>query len=87
MTWFLNQVMDHEAELQSGAERYVRGNGRRAHRNGHRERTLKTMAKKHWPEVFGSAISSLCPVTVSENLLKMTGNLGMLAVSKGHTVW
>ena len=51
MTWFLNQVMDHEAELQSGAERYVRGNGRRAHRNGHRERTLKTMAKKHWPEV------------------------------------
>ena len=35
MTWFLNQVMDHEAEQQSGAGRYVRGKGRRAHRNGH----------------------------------------------------
>ena len=42
MTWFLNQVMDHEAEQQSGAGRYVRGKGRRAHRNGHRERTLST---------------------------------------------
>ena len=35
MTWFLNQVMDYEAEQQSGAGRYVRGKGRRAHRNGH----------------------------------------------------
>ena len=42
MTWFLNQVMDHEAEQQSGAGKYVRGRGRRAHRNGHRERTLNT---------------------------------------------
>ena len=42
MTWFLNQVMDHEAEQQSGAGRYVRGKGRRVHRNGHRERTLST---------------------------------------------
>ena len=42
MTWFLNQVMDHEAEQQSGAGRYVRGKGRRAHRNGHRERSLNT---------------------------------------------
>ena len=41
-TWFLNQVMDHEAEQQSGAGRYVRGKGRRAHRNGHRERSLST---------------------------------------------
>ncbi len=42
MTWFLNQVMDYEAEQQSGAGRYVRGSGRRAHRNGYRERTLST---------------------------------------------
>jgi len=42
MTWFLNQVMDHEAKQQSGAGRYVRGKGRRAHRNGHRERSLNT---------------------------------------------
>ncbi len=35
MTWFLNQVMDHEAEQQSGAGRYVSGKERRAHRNGH----------------------------------------------------
>ena len=34
--------MDHEAEQQSGAGKYVRGKGRRAHRNGHRERTLST---------------------------------------------
>ena len=42
ITWFLNQVIDHEAEQQSGAGRYVRGKGRRAHRNGHREQTLGT---------------------------------------------
>ena len=42
MTWFLNHVMDHEAEQQSGAGKYVRGRGRRAHRNGHRERSLST---------------------------------------------
>ncbi len=42
MTWFLNQVMDYEAEQQSAAGRYVRGSGRRAHRNGYRERTLST---------------------------------------------
>ena len=42
MTWFLNQVMDHEAEQQSGAGKYVRGKGRRAHRNRHRERSLNT---------------------------------------------
>ena len=37
MTWFLNQVMDYDAEQQSGAGRYVRGNGRRAHRNRYRK--------------------------------------------------
>ncbi len=38
MTWFINQVMEYETEQQSGAGRYVRGKGRRAHRNGYRER-------------------------------------------------
>ena len=34
--------MDHETEQQSSAVKCVRGKGRRAHRNGHRERTLDT---------------------------------------------
>ena len=40
MSWFLNQVMDHQAEQQSGAGRYVRGKGTRAHRNGHSARGM-----------------------------------------------
>ena len=42
LTWFLNQVVENEAEQQSGAGRYVKESGRRAHRNGYRERTLST---------------------------------------------
>ena len=34
MTWFLNQVMDHEAEQQSGAGRYVRGKERKGELTG-----------------------------------------------------
>ena len=42
LTWFLNLVMQLEAMQQSGAEPYQRTGSRRAHRNGYKERSLKT---------------------------------------------
>ena len=42
LTWFLNAIMDHEAQSQAGASYYERSSLRRAHRNGYRKRTLKT---------------------------------------------
>ena len=42
ITWFLNEVMQEEAEQQAGAGRYHRTSSRKAYRNGHRKRTLKT---------------------------------------------
>ena len=38
LTWFLNTIMEYEAQLQAGA----RTPSRKAHRNGYRKRTLKT---------------------------------------------
>lgn len=42
ITWFLNLVMQLEAEQQAGAGRYKRSGNRKAHRNGTVERTLKS---------------------------------------------
>jgi putative transposase len=42
ITWFLNEVMQEEADQQTGAGRYRRTSSRKAYRNGHRKRTLKT---------------------------------------------
>lgn len=42
LTWFLNLVMQLEAFQQSGAEPYERIESRKAHRNGYKERSLKT---------------------------------------------
>jgi putative transposase len=42
LTWFLNQVMQLEALQQAGAEPYQRIDGRKAHRNGYKKRSLKT---------------------------------------------
>jgi len=42
ITFFLNLVMESEAEEQAGASRYERSENRTAHRNGKRSRTLKT---------------------------------------------
>jgi putative transposase len=42
LTWFLNLVMQLEALQQSGAEPYQRIESRNAHRNGYKERSLKT---------------------------------------------
>jgi len=42
ITWFLNEVMQEEADQQAGAERYRRTSSRKTYRNGHRKRTLKT---------------------------------------------
>lgn len=42
LTWFLNLVMQLEAFQQSGAEPYERIKSRKAHRNGYKERSLKT---------------------------------------------
>ena len=42
ITWFLNLVMEEEALLQAGAERYERTDSRRASRNGYKPRTLLT---------------------------------------------
>jgi transposase-like protein len=42
ITWFLNQVMMHEALQQAGADHYERTETRKAHRNGYKDRTLKT---------------------------------------------
>ena len=40
--WFLNSVMEEEARIQVSADRYERTDGRRAHRNGYRNRTIIT---------------------------------------------
>ena len=37
ITWFLNEVMQEEADQQTGAGRYRRTSSRKAYRNGHRE--------------------------------------------------
>lgn len=42
MTWFLNLVMQLEAMDQIEAEPYERADSRKAHRNGYKDRTLKT---------------------------------------------
>jgi len=42
ITFFLNLVMESEAEQQAGATRYERSENRTAHRNGKRSRSLKT---------------------------------------------
>ena len=42
LTFFLNMVMEHEAELQAGAGRYQRSLNRRAYRNGKKPRMLMT---------------------------------------------
>ncbi len=42
ITWFLNQVMLQEALRQAGAARYERTVTRKPHRNGYKDRTLKT---------------------------------------------
>ncbi len=42
LTWFLNAIMEYEAQLQAGATHYERTISRKAHRNGYRKRTLKT---------------------------------------------
>jgi transposase-like protein len=42
LTWFLNLVMQLEAMEQIDAEPYQRVDSRRAHRNGYKERSLKT---------------------------------------------
>ena len=46
ITYFLNQVMEYEAKEQAGADYYERTKGRKAHRNGTRERGLKTRLGK-----------------------------------------
>ena len=42
MTWFLNTIMEYEAQEQAGVLPYERTHKRKAHRNGYRQRTLKT---------------------------------------------
>ncbi|WP_054848654.1 IS256 family transposase [Methanoculleus chikugoensis] len=42
ITWFLNQVMLAEALQQAGAAQYERTDARKAHRNGYKDRSLKT---------------------------------------------
>jgi putative transposase len=42
LTWFLNLVMQLEAIEQINAEPYERSKSRKAHRNGYKERSLKT---------------------------------------------
>ena len=42
LTWFLNLVMQFEAMEQIDAEPYQRVDSRKAHRNGYKERSLKT---------------------------------------------
>jgi len=34
LTWFLNAIMEYEAQLQAGATHYKRTTSRKAHRNG-----------------------------------------------------
>jgi putative transposase len=42
ITWFLNNMMKEEVAQQAGVPRYARSSIRRAHRNGYRQRSLKT---------------------------------------------
>jgi len=42
ITWFLNDVMNEEVAQQAGVPRYARTSARKAHRNGYRQRSLKT---------------------------------------------
>jgi putative transposase len=42
LTWFLNLVMQFEAMDQIEAEPYGRADSRKAHRNGYKDRSLKT---------------------------------------------
>jgi putative transposase len=42
LIWFLNLVMQLEAMQQVGAEPYQRAESRKAHRNGYKDRSLKT---------------------------------------------
>jgi putative transposase len=42
ITWFLNEVMQREAEEQAGASKYERTGSRRTYRNGTRSRSLKS---------------------------------------------
>ena len=42
ITWFLNQVMLAGGIQQAGAAQYERTDARKAHRNGYKDRTLKT---------------------------------------------
>ena len=42
LTWFLNLVMQLESIQQSGSEPYQRIESRKAHRNGYKDRSLKT---------------------------------------------
>ena len=40
--WFLNQLMLQEALQRAGAAQYKRTDARKAHRNGYKDRSLKT---------------------------------------------
>lgn len=42
ITWFLNDVMNEEVAQQERVPRYARSSSRSAHRNGYRQRSLKT---------------------------------------------
>ena len=42
ITWFLNVVMEEEALLQAGVQRYERTDSRKASRSGYKPRTLLT---------------------------------------------
>jgi len=42
LTWFLNTIMEYEAQLQAGAMHYERTSSRKVHRNGYKKRSLKT---------------------------------------------
>ena len=42
ITWFLNEVMQREADELAGAGRYERTGSRRTYRNGTRSRSLKS---------------------------------------------
>jgi putative transposase len=46
LTWFLNLVMQFEAIEQIDAEPYPRVGSRKAHRNGYKERSLKTRVRE-----------------------------------------
>jgi len=57
ITWFLNQAMLQEALQQAGADSYERTDARKAHRNGYKDRSLKTrygetiLRKLQFPEL------------------------------------